>query len=574
MKISRLSYGLLIIASICAGNSIQLSAQTPFDKAYREEASGIWEHLSLFTDRSIYTVDEYIQFRADHSVNVTKPGVDWSTVMYAELVTTSGKAVSQGKYALKDGVSFGSLHIPESTLTGNYYLKCYTRWMRNAGSETFSYIPLTIVNPNRIELANGINGDAYETALPGVTYRQGEFSCSVDAATYERGAEIRLKISEPFNDYLHQIRGCVTVVPAGTVDTSSGQLVLPSDQVTREDFTIRYLPDLGRGPSISGSVVQSDDTPAPFTTLHFSLLGDDPDFFTSVSDANGRFVLSSPERFGDQEVYVSPDPGEDLNLEVRIDQDFDTSPMAAPALKFQLSPQERELATWLALNKQFHMVYGNQVQTETDVVTNGQQPFYGTRVQQLRMDDYVNLPTLEEVFINLVPNVDAIRRRGKPIIKINSENLGIGIYKPLIMIDNISVFDTEAIMALPPERIDRIDLINEIYLKGSVAFGGIIAIYTKEGDMAGIDLPHGSYFFDYKSLDRALPDTCSLPPTEDHIPDMRNTILWLNDVNMEKGMAVERSFKAPLTRGEYVILVRGLAPTGEIFSAYTLFKVR
>ncbi len=206
--------------------------------------------------------------------------------------------------------------------------------------------------------------------------------------------------------------------------------------------------------------------------------------------------------------------------------------------------------------------------------TTGHLPFYGTRVQQLRMDDYVNLPTLEEVFINLVPNVDAIRRRGKPIIRINSENNGIGIYKPLIMIDNISVFDTEALLALPPERIDRIDLINEIYLKGSVAFGGILAIYSKGGDMAGIDLPQGSYFFDYKSLDMPLSPPVSVSTTEDHIPDMRNTILWLYDVTMEKGTAVERSFKGPLTQGEYVILVRGLAPTGEIFSAHTLFQVK
>jgi hypothetical protein len=92
--------------------------------------------------------------------------------------------------------------------------------------------------------------------------------------------------------------------------------------------------------------------------------------------------------------------------------------------------------------------------------------------------------------------------------------------------------------------------------------------------MAGIDLPKGSYFFDYKSLNRALPGPVTVPSTEDHIPDMRNTILWLNDVNIEKGTVVERSFKAPLTRGEYVILVRGLAPTGEIFSASALFQVK
>jgi hypothetical protein len=151
----------------------------------------------------------------------------------------------------------------------------------------------------------------------------------------------------------------------------------------------------------------------------------------------------------------------------------------------------------MSLAMQFSRVYGTAVSVPEDSFVTGDHAFYGSRVQRLNLDDYVNLPTLEEVFINLVDHVDVLRKRGKSSLRIQGDNSGIGIYPPLILIDHITVFDQDAVLALPPEKIDRIELINEVYLKGSMTFGGLVAIYSKGGDMAGIDLPAGSYFFDF-----------------------------------------------------------------------------
>jgi hypothetical protein len=325
---------------------------------------------------------------------------------------------------------------------------------------------------------------------------------------------------------------------------------------------------------MSGSVVLSDQTAAQFTTLHFTLLGENPDFFATVTDANGRFALSAPARFGGQEFYVSPNSKADELLEVRIDHDFDVAPIPVPAVKFGLSEWERNIATRMALTMQLARVYG------TPLSLNGESekresppPFYGSRVQSMYMDDYVNLPNLEEVFINLIPNVNVVKRKGEVSLSIESDNRTIEIYEPLIMIDHISVFDQEAILALPPEKIHKIDLINEIYLKGNVTFGGLISIYSKSGDMAGIDLPPGSYFFDFQSFNREDTGFAVSPAPGDRIPDMRNTVFWKNDVIIGKEEVNKLTFKAPSNPGQYVILVRGVTPNGEILSATTRFQV-
>ena len=568
-----LTYLVFWLGALCGGSGRVVWGQTPFDPVYQNEARKIGEHLNLFTDRSIYAVGESLQFRADHAVSSVEVN-DWSSVLYVELVTASGNAITQGKYTLKDGISTGSLQIPSGTLTGLYYLKVYTRWMRNSGAGTFSYTPLKIINPNRMEVANGTRGNGYDSNVTRVAFRQGEINCSLDASLYGMGEEVSVQLKGPFNAYLDQINCCVTVVPLGAIDTLSGQLLLSSNKDGAEEFSIDYLPDVGKGPSLSGSVILPDQSTAQFTTLHFSLLGDDPDFFATVTDAHGRFALSLPVRFGEQEFYVSPDSQIDALKEVRIDQDFDVSPLPVPAVKFELSEWERSIATRMAISMQLSRVYGTSVPIVEDSLKVEPLPFYGSRVQRLNMDDYVNLPTLEEVFINLIPNVDVIKRKGEVALKIHSDNSSIEIYEPLIMIDHISVFDQQAILALPPEKIHRIDLINEIYLKGNVVFGGLISIYSKSGDMAGIDLPPGSYFFDFQSLyleDKGFVVSSS---PGDRIPDMRNTVFWMDDVIIGKELASELTFRAPSVPGSYVILVRGVAPNGEVLSATAGFTVK
>ena len=45
----------------------------------------------------------------------------------------------------------------------------------------------------------------------------------------------------------------------------------------------------------------------------------------------------------------------------------------------------------------------------------------------------------------------------------------------------------EKVLLLPPSRIQRIEVVNELYSHGDFFYGGIISIFTKENNLAGID---------------------------------------------------------------------------------------
>ncbi|MEN8227507.1 MAG: hypothetical protein ABFS38_05075 [Bacteroidota bacterium] len=576
MSLWRALHIILLMTVGFGADSITLRGQSPFDPSFTPEAFLIREHLELFADRSIYVVDESIQFRADHRVDGVGEGV-WSTVLYAELVTSTGKSVADGKFTLSEGMGSGSLKIPGGALTGNYFLKCYTRWMRNSGPQSFSYTPLKIVNPFDSKVTDHGNGTAMEQTITRREYTTGYLNCSTQKPVYGKGEEVRLSLTGPLMNRLQQINCCVTVVPSGAVDMDHGQVTFAGSSMKPGDYKVNYLPDL-KGASLTGTVVSADQWEQPIQSarLYFSLLGENPDYFATVTDDMGRFVISTTNRTGIQELFVTPDPSVAGEVEVRIDQDFDTGKMPVPAKKFGLSAREHEVATQMALQMQLSELYESQGsgQGPSPDATDREEPlFYGTPGFSIMMDDFVTLPTLEEVFINLVPGVEVVVKRGKKSLKIYGPNTTINLYQPLIMIDHIPVFDQQLIMGIHPEKILKIDLIREVYVKGNVSHGGVISIFTRNGDMAGIDLSAHSYFFDVQSIQSLDSKEIQVYAPGDRVPDMRNTLFWMEDIFLQKGSTQEVTFRAPSVPGDYVILVRGVAHQGNVISATALFSV-
>lgn len=570
-------YPLLMATGLCLASSGVLPGQSPFDPALVPEAFLIRDHVEVFTDRSLYVAGETIRFRADHRVEGVTEGKPWSTVLYVELITSDGSAVSRGKFSLASGMGSGQLKIPAGAVTGNYYLKSYTRWMRNSGAFSYSYVPLKLINPFKSEVLGQPGQNLPAQAWGRREFTGGSLQCSLPGSAYARGEAVTLSVAGGEGIPGGLIRCCVTVVPEGGIELDLGQLAFPGSPVDPREYEVNYLPDL-KGVSLSGSLVRSGevDHPVPSARIFFALLGETPDYFATVTNDQGRFLVSSPRGKGVQELFIAPDPAIVGQVEVRIDQEFDSENPVLPEEKFLLTPRERDVATEMALRSQLAAVYQpgsaagmvTEEQTGTDSTL-----FYGNPGFSLLLDDFVTLPTLEEVFINLVPDVIVETRRGVSTLRLNSPNHSIGLYPPLIMIDHIPVFDHQKVLGINPEKILMIELVNEVYVKGDVIHGGIISIRSRNGDMAGIDLPEGSYFFDFQSVQGTAPTREPHFSPGDRVPDTRNTLLWVEDLPLKPGSSRELTFRAPATPGEYVILVRGLVHQGHVVSASAHFTV-
>lgn len=185
---------LILLAGMAAEllflGKTELQAQrSPFDPVWTSEAAQIREEVTCFTDRSLYIGGELIQFKA--MVSLSGPGDTglWSTVLYVELVSEDGRALTRGKYPIFNSMSSGEIRIPPALLSGNYYLRCYTRWLRNRGPELFCYLPLGIINPNRSDLVLATSTEKTQALVPVSAQMEHSLEFREHISSYERGGQ-------------------------------------------------------------------------------------------------------------------------------------------------------------------------------------------------------------------------------------------------------------------------------------------------------------------------------------------------------------------------------------------------
>ena len=86
-----------------------------------------------------------------YAVNKKQPEI--SKVFYTELISPYGKKISGGKFMIENSFGSGYLIIPKNIITGNYFIRAYTKYMRNNNPETYCYIPIKIINPFKKEVS-------------------------------------------------------------------------------------------------------------------------------------------------------------------------------------------------------------------------------------------------------------------------------------------------------------------------------------------------------------------------------------------------------------------------------------
>jgi hypothetical protein len=386
---------------------------------------------------------------------------------------------------------------------------------------------------------------------------------------------VEAELSMGEGEFARLQHGCITVVPTGAVDTAGFLHQVEMDPGEPALFQFSFLPEVN-GIALSGSVHKGgNQEPVAGARIHFSILGGDPDYFVTHSDEEGRFLINTPPRIGKQDMFVVPEPQPDQPVEVRIDNDFAPDPLPFQPDPFTLQQDEHKLASRLSLHMQFEQAYLTKSGTDSAVFPQpeGHVPFYGGPWISVKLDEFINLPNLEEVVENLVPKTYVMRQRGGQYFMIKSDNPMIQMFPQLILVDHLPVFDMEAIMALPPSKIERIDVVPEVYIKGEVKFGGIISITSREGDLGGIKLPEGSYFFDYEYFNDSLIPRQHRISGPGNIPDSRNTLFWMDHLELDADDVFRFDFQAASVPGSYLILFRGVTADGEIVYGLNQFEV-
>ncbi|MBB2146575.1 TonB-dependent receptor plug domain-containing protein [Pedobacter sp. LMG 31464] len=95
------------------------------------------EKIHLHLDKPYYAIGDDIWFKAYVIDSRDQKPTAISNIIYVELINEKDSIQKQLKLSMKGGIAWGDFKLTDSLNEGNYRIRAYTQWMRNAGSAFF-----------------------------------------------------------------------------------------------------------------------------------------------------------------------------------------------------------------------------------------------------------------------------------------------------------------------------------------------------------------------------------------------------------------------------------------------------
>lgn len=546
---------MILLVSVCAGQSQDMPAGATI------------ERIQAITDRTMFISGEKICFSAIVYHGQDHIAQESSRVLYCELITPEGSRVSGGKYLLENSSAQGCLMIPDETISGVYYLKFYTRFMRNGSTDDYKYIMLKIINPVRTEVLPGKERpDSTLPAGPKDALTDPLLTIASEKNTFFTREEIRLDILDKTGNRLPSGL-CLSIVPENT----EKDVFLPGKKKRIDSAGGAFYRET-RGISLTGRLMGKESgKPVGGTRVNLSIIGD-RDILVALTDSAGRFFFALPDHSGTNDIFLCSEDLPGIATEILIDNDFCPRPVSLPSPVFTLSKEEMNSAFDMAVNFRINSMFSVDTTAGEAAKEKNSVSFYGNPTAVIVMEKYIELPTLREYFTELPVSVNLKTIQGRKKFRFASDQAEMSMYDPLILVDWVAVNDIEKILAISPVAIEKIELVNSLYVKGNTTYGGIISFVSKKHDFAGIDLPVSGTFVNYRFLENCT-GIVAQGPFAASVPDARNTVYWNPSVMTgNDGRAVVK-FTAPDSPGTYSIILRGITSAGEIIVAKKMIEI-
>ncbi|MCC5928583.1 MAG: Plug domain-containing protein [Cyclobacteriaceae bacterium] len=562
-----------------AGQTVFLGLMVFFIPAHRLVGQVYTERIICIADRPFYLTGENIRFAVFVVGQSSEKKPDFSNVSkiaYIELMDSTGVAVMQTSLLLDEGEGNGELLLPHRLTSGNYYLRAYTRWMRNFGTDAYAQAPLTVVNPFRnLGLQRNLNGQKSIMTSKGPDF----FQVQEDMITglhdsYERRAAVEVQLRSGVGNS----DGSRWIISVSRYEPFFNQLAMPlgvgsTNVIDTQTFIPDYLPEMqGMLVTARARYAETGSSADP-ALFYLSAPGKTPLFFTGQSNRHGYVHFETNHIYGQRQWILQAITDEAMKLEpIQLFCQLKSSFKSTP---FLIDSTWSDLILEFSRNMQVKNAYAahsriNKAQEFYDSI-----PFYGTPDHRYILDEYTRFPVMEEVLREYVPSVIVRKRRDEFYFRL-TDYVDKGFFKesPLMMVDGVPVGSANQIMDINPLRIRRIDVVNRRYFLGNADFSGILSLWSYEGDLAGVKL-------DANVLQIDVPGNQPSPlyhwpdytmPAENSVPDLRNTLYW--DCGEWKNETETLHFFTGDQKGMYKLSVWHVMSNGSVKYMEDFFVVR
>lgn len=515
-----------------------------------------FESVELITDRSVYICGETIHFSGIVSINEENEIL--SEVVYVELISSIGQKLKQAKIKIENDRFEGELLIPSNALSSYYFIRAYTKWMRNGSPYQYAYLRLKLINPYNtevLEIPDSLILNELEAA-PTENDKKPVFFSIKDE--YNKGENFILK-NESKSSLSYSLAS-LSIIPSETLISSDYK------NSFKNYDSIIYVPET-RGITLSGKVLNKDTkAPLPYckTSIH---IGNEKDFIEVMADKGGQFYFSMPNKYGSEEVLIIPSNQKASELEVLVDQDYCNKIIQLKTPRFAISEEEGKQIvqmTQLLQISQLIKINGNVIESD-----NSLPPFYGHSFHGIEFDAYIDLDSMSQYFTDLPSYIRIRKQKGERKLFVVNPDYDLS-YEPLILLDWVPIDNPEKILRLDPRRIEKFEVVINPYIHGSIIYGGIIALFSKKDDFAGFDFPPSAMYINFDFFAANTNPAFILPKQK---VELQNTATWIPYLEyefIEEGMELY----APQIPGTYTLLIQSINEDGKRVNYQKSFSVK
>ena len=347
------------------------------------------------------------------------------------------------------------------------------------------------------------------------------------------------------------------------------------EKFTDVEVDQQWLPEI-RDLSVSG-LIRNEATKEPLVNqrIFASVIGSQPQIHSYLSDENGNFIFSLNQLEGTKDVGLTMDTIKDIDAEIIVFSDFSKRFPLFRNFPLQIDTSHKKLIEEMYINQQVEFKFKEVVLNQTNFIDTIPFPFQDVQAS-IVLEDYIDLPTMQEIFNEIVTYVSARKRGGKFVLNVLNDATEVLYDKPLVLIDNLPVFDIDRVMRIKTAKVEKIEVITKPYSFGEMSFNGIIMITTKTDNFGGVKLPNETVFFKYStsslSSKQVFPEFDGENTISSNQPYFSNTIYW-NSENELNETGIEQSFYTSDETGMFDVMLNIITANGDLLQRVKSIKV-
>ncbi|WP_373520341.1 hypothetical protein [Aquiflexum sp.] len=512
------------------------------------------ETVKAHVSKNIAVAGETIWF----SLNVQMPKSQYqnSKIAYAELINREGQPVAQSIHALESGVTEGFIEIPDQLESDHYLLRFYTRISPILSENGVFNQFITIINPK-----NSPRNSPTITQPPNYVFEDLGALADNKLRVLTR-KEFTFEVPEEFKN--KTVTVSVSVLNPFLPKAFHGQI----DGRIYQKFPL----DQPLVPEPFGHIIAAKNLNQKIDTTET--------FFVSAHGLQSVGISSKSNLYGDLYFELGAFRDYDFLIAQSTDQvnQLNFSPVS-PFLPFKLKddfvfpplllkPSDKDFLMDLILSSQVASYFYPSKNVENLPVMTGFLP----DITYL-LDDYTRFDDVETTLREYVPEVWVRKQAKKTLFKVSNTPLdGVFRENPLIMIDAMPVFDTDALSEFNPLKIKKLDVITREFYFNNDKFSGVISFTSFDNDFGGFELPEKALYLSYPEIQK--PKKLQSPHfnmdiTDPSFPDFRTTLFWFTNSKIKENLKIHTSE----IKWDYVILLSVMGDGGEMNYSNKLLRV-